>query len=125
MPSTLVPSSSWPCASIGAPWLTTLSPSRVRQAPTASKFSIERPMGSMILWHAAQPGFFRCSSMRSRIVRMRPPRLASSLSGGTLFGIGGTGALSRLSSTHLPRTTGDVRSVCDVTISTAPLPSRP
>ncbi len=63
--------------------------------------------------------------MRSRIVRIRPPRLGSSLSGGTLFGIGGTGALSRLSSTHLPRTTGEVRSVCDVTISTAPFPSSP
>ena len=53
------------------------------------------------------------------------PTGALSSSGGTLLGIGGGGALSRLSSTHLPRTTGEVRSVCELTISTAPLPSSP
>ena len=50
MPSTLVPSTSTPVASMG------LSPSCVRHAPTASKFSIARPIGSKILWHDAQAG---------------------------------------------------------------------
>ncbi len=63
--------------------------------------------------------------MRSRMVSTLPARTALSLSGGTLFGIGGGGAFSRLSSTHLPRTTGDVRSACDVIIRIAPFPSRP
>ena len=75
----------------------------------------------MILWQAAHTGFVRCSSIRSRIVRILPPRFASSLSGGTLVGSGGTRRASRLSSTHLPRTTGDVRSACDVTIRIAAL----
>ena len=33
-----------------------VSPSLVRQVPTASKFSIASPIGSKILWHDAQAG---------------------------------------------------------------------
>ena len=40
----------------------------MRHWPTASKFSSEKPSGSITLWHAAQAGFLRCSSMRSRTV---------------------------------------------------------
>ena len=47
-PSSLAPSISTPLVSIGAP------SSVVRQCPTASKFSSENPIGSMILWQLAQ-----------------------------------------------------------------------
>ena len=50
---------------------------------------------------------------------------SSSFSAGTSGGGGGGGAPSRFSSTHLPRSTGDVVVACEVTSSTAPLPSRP
>ena len=59
----LVPSTSWPEASIGTP------ASRVRQAPTASKFSIARPSGSMTRWQPAHDGDVRWDSILSRIVR--------------------------------------------------------
>ena len=37
-----------------------------RHAPTASKFSSAKPIGSIILWQAAQAGLLRCSSRRAR-----------------------------------------------------------
>ena len=40
-------------------------------------------------------------------------------------GGGGGAADSRFSSTHLPRSTGDVRVEYDVIVSTLPWPSRP
>ena len=46
-------------------------------------------------------------------------------SAGTSGGGGCGGEPSRLSRIHLPRTTGDVRSACDVTSRTPPLPSSP
>ena len=48
---------------------------RVRQRPTASKFSSARPSGSMLRWHAAQTALLRCSAISSRIVCARPPGL--------------------------------------------------
>jgi hypothetical protein len=97
--------------------------SRVRQAPTASKFSSASPSGSMTLWHPAHAGFERCCSIRPRTVLGTPG--TSSGNGGTTAGAGGGGVPSRLSRIHLPRTTGDVRSACDVNVSTPPLPNRP
>ena len=50
---------------------------------------------------------------------------ASSSNGGTTSGGGGGGVPSTFSSTHLPRSTGEVRWACEVTSRMAPLPSSP
>ena len=73
----------------------------------ASKFSSDSPTGSISAWQAAQTGLRRCSSIRSRIERAAADFASSS--GGTFGGGGGGGVPSRFSSTHLPRTTGEVR----------------
>ena len=52
-------------------------------------------------------------------------RLLVLFSGGTLAGGGGGGAPRRLSRTHLPRSTGEVRVACEVTVRMLPWPSRP
>jgi hypothetical protein len=39
----------------------------VRHPPIASKFSSAKPSGSIGAWQAAQTGFARCCSSRSRI----------------------------------------------------------
>jgi len=81
-------------------------------------------MGSMILWHAAQVGFFRCASIRSRTdAGCFAPSFSSS--GGTFGGGRGGGTPSRFSSTHFPRDTGDVRFDTDVTIRKLAWPSSP
>ena len=116
-----VPSTSWPDASTGVP---RVPPSRVRHAPVASKFSSASPAGSIIRWQLAQAGLRRCCSMRSRTdFGLAAP--ASSSNGGTTSGGGGGGVPSTFSSTHLPRSTGDVRWACEVTSRIAPLPSSP
>ena len=73
---------------------------------------------------ALQVGLMRCCSSRARIVFGFSPagvvRFVSTPGGG---GVGGVPM--SLSSTHAPRSTGDVRSPYDVRSSTAPLPSRP
>ena len=97
--------------------------SSVRHAPTASKFSSARPSGSITLWQLAHAGLARCCSIRARTVFGAPG--VSSGNGGTTGGGGGGGVPIRLSRIHLPRTTGDVRSACDVTSRMPPLPSRP
>src|SRR5215211_3193745 len=54
--------------------------------------------------------FFRCSSIRSRVVRNLPSFApAVSSRSGTPGGGGGGGVPSSTSITHLPRSTGDVR----------------
>src|SRR5215831_14212126 len=78
-PSSCVPSTSWPEASIFVP------SSVLRQRPIESKFSSEKPIGSMNLWHAAHTALIRCSSI------LCPNELGCcapslSLSGGTLGG---------------------------------------
>ena len=76
------------------------------------------------LWQLAQAGLARCSTICSRIVFVAAPG-SGSFSAGTLGG-GGAGGVPRMfSSTHLPRSTGDVRVACDVTASKPPLPSSP
>src|SRR5262245_37834902 len=100
------------------------APSLVRQAPVASKFSSAKPKGSICEWHVAQVGFFRCCSNRSRPEAGWPPAPSSGRLG-TLGGGGGGGAPKRVSSTHLPRNTGDVRLGYDVTVSRLPWASRP
>ena len=64
-------------------------------------------MGSIRLWQGEQLGFFRCSARRSRIDTSVP--ISLSLNAGTSGGGGGGGVPRRFSSTHLPRTGGDVR----------------
>ena len=59
--------------------------SRVRHAPTASKFSSAKPIGSMTLWQVAQAGFARCSAICSRMVFGFSPA-AVSFSAGTSGG---------------------------------------
>ena len=98
--------------------------SRVRHAPTASKFSSAKPTGSITLWQLAQTGW-RGAPPAARAACCGLARRRCALSDGTSGGGGGTGRPSRFSSTHLPRRTGDVRSACDVTARMLPWPSRP
>src|SRR3989442_8367729 len=101
-----------------------MPPALVRQAPVASRFSSAKARGSICEWHVAQVGFFRCSSSRSRPEAGWPPAPVSGRLG-TLGGGGGGGAPRRVSSTHLPRNTGEVRLGYDVTVRRLPWPSRP
>ena len=112
-----VPSASWPEASIGPP------ASCVRHAPTASKFSSAKPIGSITLWQLAHTGIGAVLRPSARASSSASRPSASPLSDGTSAGGGGTGSPSRFSSTHLPRSTGDVRSACDVTARMLPWPS--
>ena len=96
----------------------------VRHSPVASKFSSEKPSGSITRWQVAHAGFLRCSSSRSRTDSTLPPSLFS-CSVGTFGGGGGGGVPRMFSRIHLPRSTGDVRLGYDVTASTLPWPSRP
>src|SRR2546427_11210667 len=100
-PVNLLPSGSPPDASMGWP------SSTVRQRPIASKFSSEKPTGSIRLWQLAQAALTRCSARRSRTERLADSVL--SFSAGTLGNGGGGGVPRMFSSTHLPRMTGEVR----------------
>ena len=79
-------------------------------------------------WQELQVGLARCSSSRSRVVRILP-FLASAVSSsaGTEPSIGGGGGGVPISTsiTHLPRSTGDVRFAYEVCTSTLPWPSTP
>src|SRR5262245_11126955 len=79
----------------------------------------------MRAWQAAQVGLARCCSIFCRTVRRVKSVSLLSGNGGTLGGGGGGGAPITFSSTHLPRSTGDVRLGSDVTIRIAPLPKIP
>ena len=103
MPLNVTPFGNAPDASMALP------PSWSRQRPTASKFSIANPIGSIRAWQLAQLGFARCADMASLIVKVLPGWAPSVFSAGMFGGGGGGAAASRFSSTHLPRTTGDVR----------------
>src|SRR5204863_3998535 len=119
-PSMVVPSSSVLVASIGLP------ASSARQRPTASKCSSAKPIGSIFAWQLAQTGFARCLTIASRIVSGAPPAASSSVfRAGTSGGGGGGGEASRLSSTYLPRSTGEVRVEYDVTVRILPWLSKP
>ena len=95
---------------------------QLRQRPMASKFSSDRPIGSMILWQPAHAGLARCCSMRSRTDF--GVAVGFSSSGGTSGGGVGAGLPSRFSRIHLPRMTGDVRLAFDVTSSRLPWPEQ-
>ena len=108
-PSTCVPSSSSPDASIGA--------ARVARPPRADRVEVlEREPDRIHQLVAARAHRVRAVLLHllAHRERLRPSRCCL-LSGGTLAGGGGGGVPSRLSRIHLPRTTGDVRSGCDVT----------
>src|SRR5258706_71408 len=116
-PSNLLPSRSPPEGSIGLP------SSTVRQRPRTSKFSREKPTGSIKLWQLAQTALARCSERRSRTERLAETVL--SLRAGT-FGSGGGGGVPRIfSSTQRPRMTGEVRFAYEVTVRTLPWRSNP
>src|SRR5262245_47660088 len=101
-------------------------PCLVRHFPSASKFSSAKPMGSMILWHPAHGGFFRCAVICSRNVRILPGPPEESSSGGTLGGGSGGGVPRMFSSTHTPRFTGELLKFCvHVTERKLPFPSSP
>ena len=96
-----------------------------RHFPTASKFSIAKPIGSISAWQLAHTGDARCLTVASLIVSLLPGSSLSVLSAGTFGGGGGGGAASRFSSTHFPRTTGDVLAAYEVTVRMLPCPSSP
>ncbi len=78
----------------------------------------------MTAWQAAQVGLRRWISVFSRTVAGLPPVAAAFRSG--TFGGGVAGGVPRMRSMiHAPRSTGAVRFGFAVSISTAPLPSRP
>ena len=81
-------------------------------------------MGSIGAWQTEHDGFSRCSTIASRIDTGSPSSFSSASAGMSGGGSGG-GAPSRFSSTHLPRSTGDVRFGYDVTVITLPWPSSP
>src|ERR1700679_2609285 len=116
-PASLVPTTSSLDESIG------VDPSIVLHFPFKSKFSSENPIGSMILWHAAQTGLERCSSIICRSDAALLLALSSS-SGGTFGGGTGGGVPKTFSRIHLPRATGDVRSATEVTSRKLPRPRR-
>src|SRR5262249_57707708 len=96
----------------------------VLQPPITSKFSRVKPSGSITEWQLLHAGFFRCAASRSRIDAGAAPglsvRFVSTPGGG-----GGTGRPKMLFSSHLPRSTGDVRSGYDVVANSAPRATRP
>ena len=118
-PSTRRPVRQLPEASIGAARVHASAMRRPRRSSRARSRSGPSPCGS---WR--RPGSRGARSICSRIVR-GCHRLPLSSSGGTSGGGGGGGVPSRFSRIHLPRTTGDVRSACDVTVRMLPCPSRP
>ena len=65
--------------------------------------------------------------MRWRVDSILPPSFAftESSSAGTFGGGGGGGVPSSTSITHLPRSTGEVRSATEVSVRMLPWPSRP
>ena len=68
-----------------------------------------------VFWMAA---LLLCSAIRLRTVRL--PSTVLSLSAGTSGSGGGGGTPIRLSSTHLPRTTGEVLVAYEVTVRMLP-----
>ena len=80
-----------------------------RHLPTASKFSIAKPIGSIRAWQLAHAGLARCCGHRVAHRQRLARRAPSVFSAGTFGGGGGGGDDSRFSSTHLPRSTGEVR----------------
>ena len=90
------------------------APVRARHRPLAS---YARAQGLGIPeWQLAHTGFLRCCSSRSRTEVGALPSWRASGRLGT-FGGGGEGGVPRtFSSSHFPRTTGDVRVAYDVTV---------
>src|SRR5687767_6263072 len=80
-------------------------------------------MGSIWLWQGEQLGSFRCCSRRSRSETVDPSFDSSRT--GTSGGGGGGAEPRRFSSTHLPRTGGDVRVGYEETVKTAPCVNKP
>ena len=74
-------------------------------------------------WHDAHVGLARCASICCLSDAVCP--IAFSSSAGTPAGGSGGGASSRLSSTHRPRSTGEVRVAYDDTVSTLACVSTP
>ena len=79
-----------------------------RYLPVPSKCSSARPSGSITAWQLAHVGLRWCIAMRSRSVFGCSPA-SSSFSPGTSGGGGGGGVPRKFSSSHAPRTTGEVR----------------
>ena len=73
----------------------------------------------MRAWQLAHTGLLRCSSIRSR-TDVGLSDSSFSLRAGTSGGGAGGGAPSMFSSSHLPRTTGDVRVAYEVTVRMLP-----
>ena len=84
-----------------------------------------KPIGSIRAWQLAHAGLARCRVIASRIVSSSPGLAPVVSSAGISGGGGGGAADNRFSSTHLPRSTGDVRVEYDVIVRTLPCPSRP
>mgnify|MGYP003694800851 CR=1 FL=1 len=97
---------------------------RPASAPTRSKFSSAKPIGSMILWHDAHTGFPRCASRRCRsdvtfTASGSFSRLVSTPGGGT-----GPASRAGFRESTGRACTGDVLVDTDVTVQHAALPQQ-
>src|SRR5215471_11236150 len=95
-----------------------------RQPPITSKFSSVNPNGSITEWQLLHVGLVRCWASLSRIVFGAAPGWVSS----AVFTPGGGGGMGRpkiLFRSHLPRSTGEVRSGYDVVTKMAPCANNP
>ena len=101
-------------------------PSCVRQrADRVEVLQAEADAGPCAAWQEAQARVLRGAAPCAAAACPRAARCLSSASFGTSGGGGGGGVPSRLSSTHLPRLTGEVRVGFEVTVSTLAWVSMP
>ena len=95
--------------------------------PTTSKFSSARPSGSITRWHDWHAGFgavrLHALAHREQAAIRAPP--SSPRNPARRAAAAAAAVPNSTSSTHLPRSTGEVRSATDVIVRMLPWPNRP
>src|SRR5689334_2572472 len=80
----------------------------MRWPPMVSKFSSDRPMGSLWVWHEAQVEVVAWAIRRSRTV-LRAPSTSLTTEKSTLAGGAGVGSQRKMSISATPRLVGELR----------------